>query len=164
MDKALTILLEVKHPAAFMEIEARDPDGNGFRVETADPTLLRHMAATIRATVRHYDLLCRTGPASFTLLMPDLVKTAAEARVQQLRLALGPICLAHLGADGSPQVHLSAGFWSHGMDPVQVLMECRQSMPGKAPVPTKTAQLARTSFFKSVFDVPAAAGGVATTY
>jgi hypothetical protein len=164
LEKALSILQEVQHPSAFIEIEVRDPEGNMFRADDADPAMLRHMALSIRATVRHYDLLCRTAAATFTLVLPDLLEDAAATRLQQLRLALGSVCLAHLDTNGPPQVHITAGFWLPGMDPAQVLSQCRRSMPGKPPAPTKTAQLARTSFFKSVFDVPASSDGVVSTH
>lgn len=60
---------------------------------------LKAFAATVRATIRPEDTLCRYRDREFTVLLPQMGTVAAELTAERIRKAVENVILKHGGAD-----------------------------------------------------------------
>jgi len=111
-----------KRPMSVLAIEPDDPERAG--PAAARDTLMRHVAASLRESVRDVDLLARLGPDRFALLLPETDARGALKAAERLREAVAS------RDDVAATVSIgAAGFPSRGMEaPEHVLGRSLESL------------------------------------
>lgn len=71
----------------------------------AGDELLKRVAATLKQTLRDYDLVCRTGGDEFVIILPDTPRDAAQRAVARVLAQLDKI--EHLGFKAGASVGLA---------------------------------------------------------
>jgi GGDEF domain-containing protein len=104
-------LLPAAHQAvAFVGVEVQDEQGTAVAMSSLEPTLLRRLSATLRANVRREDLVCRTGPSSFMVVLPGVRWEEAAAPVERVRVALAESCQRQATAFGA-RLAVGVSYW-----------------------------------------------------
>jgi GGDEF domain-containing protein len=127
MEQTFRVLLNARQATAFVMVEVQDAHRAALTSPLPGVTLLRRLSATLRASLREKDLICRSGPATFVLVLPGVRRDTAEKPLQRLRAALVESCgLWMVGLDG--RLAIGVAFWEVGLEPAAVLAQCQMSV------------------------------------
>ncbi|HVA92526.1 MAG TPA: diguanylate cyclase [Chloroflexota bacterium] len=147
LNRVLAALPAMEEPAAIVVIALWE---NGLTAPLPRDThlagVLRTIAATLRAHVRHDDLVCRLEDQAFAIVLPH-PRSNAHQVPRRLRMALDELRRSSLADRSGLAVSMGFGFWEPGLPPSHPLEQAWQAargdhnrgpMPGPSSVPASS--------------------------